>query len=247
MTSVARANRQAWLIGILAAVAILGLGLSLAVGFKQMADNGDRQRDTKNVTDQLQRDLACVETYANAQYQRSVYIQEYLQPRNDAFADLELAIALNKPKATIDHLRRVFIAADAKYRQVSADQPLPTPPQFVCEGITSPQTPKAGLPTVPSSPSPTPSRPHVAPVPSQDASVTPTTRPRPGPPLTRTATRTAPAPTHTRTVTQKPPKPSQSSSGGHPKGGGGLIGGIPVVGPIVCASPGLGGLPLVCE
>lgn len=240
MTSVIKANRQSWVIGVLAAVALLGLALALVVGYKQIEDNSARQDDNQRVVQQLQKDLTCVETYANAQYERSVYIQEYLQPRNDAFADLELSIALNRPAAEVDEARRVFIEADARYRQAQASHPLPTPPQFVCEGLTAPKGQKA--PPIPPA-SRRPSKPSASTTPP-GTPARPTGTPRPAPSVTRGAARTVSGHVGTQTVTRTAPAPvPTTSSAGRPKG---LVGPVPVIGSIICitATPGL---PLLCE
>lgn len=125
MTSLQRSIRDGWVMFIIAAIAVLGIGIGGFAVIKGQHDHDDSMRDQA-------RDLQCITAWADATTARSNFIQKYLAPRNDAQSNLEVAVQAGAAKPEVDYLRGVFIRANAKYSAAQKSHPLPKSPQFIC-------------------------------------------------------------------------------------------------------------------
>lgn len=202
-----KSARFSWLLVAIVSISLVSLGGVAGVFVKETHDNSVRSQ-------QNARNLACTQAYDDAQYARSLFLQTYLQPRNDAQARLAIAVLVHAPLGEQQKLRMQFVKADAAYRSASKNNPLPKPPKFSCGGASPIKTPApTHVPSVPT-PTPTPSATPTPVIPSSTPSLgigSGISTHRPAAPSTVRATVTHSA---TRTVvrTHTAPAPSASAS-----------------------------------
>ena len=168
MTSVQRAGHSNWLIGGIAALAILSvLGLG-AVELQRIDDNSyniktnaaqstriaqaqqalkRQQNELKAQQAQEDKDVACIATYNAAVRNYNAKVSRFFAVRNATLRAITVAIVhgWSQTSEHVNRLRRVFLAADARYER-EHDKPLP---QFMCQHHKPAKLPKVSTPSVP--------------------------------------------------------------------------------------------------
>lgn len=174
-TSLEHGNRQAWLLGVVAALLVMCLAATVAVGAKEISDARTSANKRAGIVASQQAELTCVAKWANTYSERAQQITEANSERVRALDALVRAIRGSTASSFARALGRYLAASDQLNRQVKT-HPLPPAPQFLCAQDA-----------------------HVAPVPLPSV-VTVTATPKPASTVTVTRTRTVPGPVRTVVV-----------------------------------------------
>lgn len=140
-TSVIRAGHSNWLIGFIAAIALIGLAVALFAAINPIDDIHKQQRaqaETQKEQAAQQRELdhgfQCMERWVNATTARTNRLTDLAKTRNAAISDvLNSALAAQTTGKTQPILRALhrFRRADAAYNRGLKNNPVPQP-QFLC-------------------------------------------------------------------------------------------------------------------
>lgn len=225
-TSVVRAGHSNWLIGIIAAIAIIGLAIASFAAVHQFNQFNTQQQSINAQQDEQAASLRCIENYEDARRARDILVLRISTARSHAIDNRNLAedAALHaaikhEPQRRILHLARIYTRKARIYKRVTrhyyevlANHPLPKLKKFRCaeEVARTGSGPQAPTPTVTvtrTAPAPAPATVHAPPatvtVHAAPRTVmrTETVAPGKGGATATVATRTV---THTVTVTPDP-------------------------------------------
>ena len=183
-SSLEHGNRQAWLLGVVAALLVALLAATIAVAIKEVTDARNAADRRAAIVASQQRTLDCIARWADTYTERSTQLAGANSERVKALDALVRSIRGSSPAGFQAALARYLAASDKLDAQLKA-HPLPPSPQFLCDQLARTRS-----------------------LPSPSAvTVTRTASPKPAPAVTRTGTATAtrtvqvPVPGPTRTVT----------------------------------------------